>query len=130
MTRDDAVFVVPFLQIYRYFAADCRKSFPGVATGPIRVPGKIVCDSRYSDVQPSSEGEVSTGIFMHLSWNIAMSWSIINNVYVYVEGPRAELDLVCVLTMTNIWILSHLLYFFEYIKMQANWWMFDLVINT
>lgn len=45
--------------VYRYFAYDCAKSFPGVPTD-IRKISDVICESRYSDVVPSTEGEVST----------------------------------------------------------------------
>ncbi len=44
---------------YRYFAYDCQKSFPGIIEGPIRHINDVICESRYSDVAPSSGGEVS-----------------------------------------------------------------------
>ncbi|KAG1659411.1 Laminin subunit beta-1 [Nymphon striatum] len=44
--------------VYRYFADDCAESFPGIPKGPLRNITDVICESRYSSVEPSTGGEV------------------------------------------------------------------------
>ena len=53
-------------KIYRYFAYDCAKSFPGVPTGLVRNINDVICESKYSEVVPSTNGEVSQFFSLHL----------------------------------------------------------------
>ena len=49
--------------VYRYFAYNCAKSFPQIPRGPQKNIDDIICEERYSKVEPSTEGEVSKYFF-------------------------------------------------------------------
>lgn len=43
--------------VYKYYAANCEESFPNVPLLPKNITD-VVCDTRYSSVEPSKNGEV------------------------------------------------------------------------
>ncbi|KAM9077023.1 LOW QUALITY PROTEIN: laminin subunit beta-4 [Megaptera novaeangliae] len=45
-------------RVFRYFAKDCATSFPNITSGQAHGVGDLVCDSKYSDIEPSTGGEV------------------------------------------------------------------------
>lgn len=44
-------------QVYKYFAHDCAHSFPGIPLVSKNIT-EVICDHRYSGVEPSKNGEV------------------------------------------------------------------------
>ncbi|KAK8777350.1 hypothetical protein V5799_029311 [Amblyomma americanum] len=56
-------------KVYQYFAYDCADAFPGVPIGSRRNITDVTCESQYSGVEPSTNGEV---IFRALPPNIVI----------------------------------------------------------
>lgn len=44
---------------YRYYSSNCLADFPHVSREPMRKIGDVVCSSDYTDMEPSTGGEVS-----------------------------------------------------------------------
>ncbi|KAM9497011.1 laminin subunit beta-4 [Clarias gariepinus] len=45
-------------KVFRYFSVDCAADFPRISSGPAEAIDDLICDSRYSGAEPSTDGEV------------------------------------------------------------------------
>ncbi|KAM6930149.1 laminin subunit beta-1 [Lycodopsis pacificus] len=43
---------------YRYFSSNCTKTFPGISANGLHHINDVICEERYSDIEPSTNGEV------------------------------------------------------------------------
>ena len=67
-------------KVFRYYAEDCAAHFPWVSAEPSDSVDDVVCDSRYSGSQPSTDGEVfnvhahthsyRTYNTLHITWTL------------------------------------------------------------
>jgi len=48
--------------VYRYFAADCKQTFPGIPNKPQEDVDDVICTEDFSSVEPSSNGEVRNNV--------------------------------------------------------------------
>ncbi|KAL6739145.1 hypothetical protein Aduo_012631 [Ancylostoma duodenale] len=73
-------------QVYRYFAYDCAGTFPGIPEGPPKKHTDVICTRAYSDVAPSTGGEL---VYKVISPHIAT------------ENPYAD-EIANLLKITNL----------------------------
>uniref|UniRef100_A0A8R1EFK2 Laminin N-terminal domain-containing protein n=1 Tax=Caenorhabditis japonica TaxID=281687 RepID=A0A8R1EFK2_CAEJA len=73
-------------QVYRYFAYDCDSSFPGIPEGPPKKHTDVICTSQYSDVAPSTGGEIVYKVI---------------SPHIVTENPYAD-EIATLLKITNL----------------------------
>lgn len=72
--------------VYQYFAYDCSESFPGVPIGPRQKITDVVCETHYSGVEPSTEGEVC---IILLLFGCTNEYGCIKRIYQFVFDRKA-----------------------------------------
>lgn len=45
---------------YRYFASNCTRTFPSIPANGLHHINDVICEERYSDIEPSTNGEVKS----------------------------------------------------------------------
>uniref|UniRef100_H3CA06 Laminin, beta 2-like n=1 Tax=Tetraodon nigroviridis TaxID=99883 RepID=H3CA06_TETNG len=74
---------------YRYFASNCSRTFPGISAKALQRIDDIICEERYSDIEPSTNGEDSKVIYKVL------------DPHIHVKDPYS-LDIQELLRITNL----------------------------
>lgn len=66
---------------YRYFAEDCKKSFPEIPMGPVQsLENATICEEKYSNVLPASGGEVGSITYLPAALFVCRKYSKCNVV--------------------------------------------------
>ncbi|KAG7250986.1 hypothetical protein CRUP_017555, partial [Coryphaenoides rupestris] len=87
-------------QMYRYFALRLPPAPSRGVPGPLRHVDDIICESRYSDIEPSSEGEVSAADWLGLNsrlfyllkiTNLRVNFTKLHTLGDNLLDPRAEI---------------------------------------
>lgn len=87
---------------YRYFASNCTRNFPGIPTNSLHRINDIICEERYSEIEPSTNGEVRPRMFFFCS--PSLNWEIENP---YCRSPwksfckHISIQYFCLLSLSN-----------------------------
>ncbi|GCB81573.1 hypothetical protein scyTo_0022531, partial [Scyliorhinus torazame] len=78
-------------KVYRYFAFNCTVSFPRIPTGPLRKINDVICDHRYSDIEPSTDGEMVRYVWDLLLQMVRYVWDPLLQMVRYVWDPLLQM---------------------------------------
>lgn len=90
-------------KVFRYFAEDCSLHYPWVSDQPAESIDDVVCDSRYSGSEPSTDGEVTPSNLFLISCphSYERASHLFRNWIFHVN------DFVNVSILTNRWCWKH-----------------------
>uniref|UniRef100_A0A8D3EF14 Laminin, beta 4 n=1 Tax=Scophthalmus maximus TaxID=52904 RepID=A0A8D3EF14_SCOMX len=82
-------------KVFRYFAEDCSLHFPSASNEPADSVDDIICDSRYSGSEPSTDGEVARTFYVLCSITLILDHFTLGAVRIMFSALQVHGRCVC-----------------------------------